>query len=353
MGMGSVTIKNGLRETASSAYLENPPPNLTILTDTLVARVLFKDKQAISVQTIPMSSHSSHSSHSSGGDLYAEEVILSAGAIGTSQILMLSGIGDPEELKKHNISVVHELPMVGRNLKEHPFSPVGHVVEKYSEDPDIQTPNTMGFFKLPNLPSHVEFLSLPDDVKNHLQAPTIPHFEISTHVPPQLVGKDPSEFGEDEQFLGAVAILMNPQSSGSVRLRSANPHDKPLIDPNFLEHDFDKLALSYGLRETARILAAPVFDKRLKSFIGPQQNATEAEVFDWIRKHVASAGHLSGTARMGDDPKDSVVDDGFNVWGVGRLRVVNLSVLPELISAHTQSTGYVLGELAVEVLGGD
>jgi choline dehydrogenase-like flavoprotein len=168
-----------------------------------------------------------------------------------------------------------------------------------------------------------------------------------------LLGKDPSEFKEDEQFLGAVVILMNPQSSGNVRLSSANPLDKPIIDPNMLDRNIDVLTLSHGLRETVRMLTAPVFASRLKSIIGPKEDATDKEVLDWIRKNVGTGGHLSGTARMGKDPKDSVINERFSVRGVEGLRVVDMSVLPELINAHTQSTAYVLGELAAEVLRDD
>jgi choline dehydrogenase-like flavoprotein len=172
MGMGSVCIAKDVRATSSSAYLSKPPPNLTIIVNTHIARVLFEGKRAIGVATIDGRQFTAR-----------KEVVLSGGALNTPQILKLSGIGPAEELKRHGITLVHELPMVGENLQDHCFSTVGIVLEKDANAPPgpaNQSPTPMGWLKLPSVTSSLEFESLPTHVKEHIDKPTVPAMEIAT-----------------------------------------------------------------------------------------------------------------------------------------------------------------------------
>jgi choline dehydrogenase-like flavoprotein len=349
MGMGSVSITRGLRETSASAYLSKTPPNLNILTDTQVTRVIFSGKKAIGVETV------SRGSSSPGGDFFAHnEVILCAGAINTPHILMLSGIGEESELKEHNIALVHSSPMVGQNLQDHCFSPVGVILQKedipLSLGPSINTPSPMGWLKLPSVLSHPTFKELPDSAQIHLHNSTVPTIEIATHMPPNFLSPEPLVLKENEVFLGAIAILMNPQSSGTVELRSSNPLAKPLIDPDFLYHPYDQVALVHGLRETIHLLHAPLYKHRIVRTLGPRESATDQEIWEYVSRNLHSAGDMAGTACMGPDPELGVVNSTFEVYGVEGLRVVDLSVLPDLVSAHTQSVGYVLAEIAAEMI---
>lgn len=170
--MGSVCIYKGQRLTAASAYLDNPPPNLTIVTDAAVARILFEQRTASGAQTID------------GRRFYArKEVIVSGGALNTPQILMLSGVGPQEELRKHEISLIHELPMIGRNLEDHCFSCVAILMrrdEMARPDDQEQSPSPMGWFKSPSVIGSREFETLSPCLKQFLAAPTVPSFEIAT-----------------------------------------------------------------------------------------------------------------------------------------------------------------------------
>jgi choline dehydrogenase-like flavoprotein len=172
MGMGSVCIVKDVRATSSSAYLSQPPPNLEIIVDAPVARVIFDKKRAIGVETI------------NGRQLLArKEVILSGGALNTPQILKLSGIGPGDELKKHGIPLIFELPNVGENLQDHCFSTVGIVLRKdmnLPSGPENQSPTPMAWLKLPSVESSSEFQQLPTRVKEHMQRPTVPAMEIAT-----------------------------------------------------------------------------------------------------------------------------------------------------------------------------
>lgn len=172
MGMSNVCIYEGKRITSASSYLADRPGNLTILTDSGVASILFEGKRAVGVQTID-------------GRIFSarKEVIISGGALNTPQILMLSGVGPSGELAKHGIPIVHELPMLGKTLQDHCFSTVGVILKNKSPDqvlPHLQSPTPMGWFKLPNILASKEYKALPLAKKQFLQAPTVPYFELAT-----------------------------------------------------------------------------------------------------------------------------------------------------------------------------
>ncbi|KAF2031702.1 alcohol oxidase [Setomelanomma holmii] len=346
MGMGSVCIARGVRATSASAYLSQPPANLKIVVDAPVARVLFDgQKRAIGVECID-------------GKCFAagKEVILSGGALNTPKILKLSWVGPADELKSHKIPLVHDAPMVGDNLQDHCFSTVGIVMKKDDSlppGPPSQSPTPMGWFKLPSLTSSNEFQQLPSDVQRHIQRPTVPAMEIATnitnitqHSPPSFLAYEPTYA---ESYFGAICLIMNPQSRGKVTLRSTDPRDPPLINPNFLTHAFDRRVFIDGTRELMRIQRAPIFASRTLKTLGPANDSDEA-IWEHVKQNLRSSWHMSCTAAMGRSEKNAVVDSKFKVFGVEGLRVADLSVCPFLINAHTESAAYVLGELGAEVL---
>lgn len=170
MGMGSVCIYRGQRLTSSIAYLSNPPSNLDILPNAGVARVLLEGKRVVGVEILD------------GRRFYAKkEVIISAGALNTPQILMLSGIGPRDELKRHGIPVLHDLPQLGENLQDHCFSPVGIVMKEDDRTSDVkQSPSPMGWVKLDAVMASKEYAELPQQLQEFLLAPTVPNMEIAT-----------------------------------------------------------------------------------------------------------------------------------------------------------------------------
>jgi choline dehydrogenase-like flavoprotein len=171
MGMGTVSITpDGQRLTAASAYLRNLPANLTIVEDTLVGRVIFKNKRAVGVQTVSEKMYKAKC-----------EVILSGGAINTPQLLLLSGVGPSEELSRHGIEQVKELPMVGQNLQDHCFSAMGIVLDREADTNIVsQSPSPMGWFKLANITDTQECVELPEHIRTHRLRATVPDFEIAT-----------------------------------------------------------------------------------------------------------------------------------------------------------------------------
>lgn len=183
MGMGTVCISRGIRATSSSAYLSRPPPNLRILPDAPVARVLFEGKRAVGVETTDTRRFTAK-----------REVILCGGALNTPQILMLSGIGAAHELNQNGIPLVHDSPMVGKNLQDHCFAAAGLVLRKDSDQglgPGSQSPTPMGWFQLPSVTSSEEYQELPDRVKRHMNKPTVPHMEIASVRPVLQITRRP------------------------------------------------------------------------------------------------------------------------------------------------------------------
>jgi len=173
MGMGTVNCYQGKRITSASAYLANAPSNLTIVTGALTAQLLLEGERVKGVRTEDDQFFFARS-----------EVVLSGGALNSPQLLLLSGIGPREELERHNIPVRHELPMVGRNLRDHCFSTVGIVVKHGPHFAETQipplSPSPMAFLKSEEATSSPDFAQLPSEVQKHILAPTVPNFEIAT-----------------------------------------------------------------------------------------------------------------------------------------------------------------------------
>jgi choline dehydrogenase-like flavoprotein len=234
-GLGLSTFYAGSRVTSSRAYLASPPANLTILTKNVVTKVLFDNsKKAIGVQT-------------SSGKTYSasKEVILSAGAIDSPRILLLSGVGPDAELSKISIPVIHNLPGVGKNLKDHPIFTTTLLLKPREKvgtqdldrfDPlynvGVQMPSA--WLSPPAIHTSKEFQALDEETKGHLLK--VPLIEFGTNNLSMTV-RDLSEGAEVITFFAGI---MNSQSSGSVTLSSANPSDPLAIDLNFCSHPYDK-----------------------------------------------------------------------------------------------------------------
>lgn len=131
----------------------------------------------------------------------------------------------------------------------------------------------------------------------------------------------------DASFVGAICILDNPQSTGSITLRSNDPQHSPIIDPKFMTHAFDRRVLIDGVRQTMQLLTAPVYQAKLIDTLGPKDDSDDA-IWEYIRGHFGSSWHMCGTLQMGIDKDSACVDSSFRVFGLEGLRVVDLSVCP-------------------------
>ncbi|KAL3420704.1 glucose-methanol-choline oxidoreductase [Phlyctema vagabunda] len=366
MGIGGFTLHEGRRTTARS-YLDNAPENLTILPKSAVAKTLISGRKVVGVVT------------SDGRRFSAKhEVILSGGALNTPQLLMLSGIGPAEELKQHGIPLVHDLPAVGRNLQDHCFSGASILLKpgthgqnhrmafetntdamaaarlKYFESrtgplTEFYSATPMGFFKNENVLNSAEFKALDQATQEHLKKPTVPIYEIASHVPPLYIGEH--QLTAEDNYLCALGFPMNPQSEGYVRLASADPKDPPLVDPQLLSHPFDRRVAIEALRSVMDLLEAPVFQKETVKMIGGPKSRSDADILDYIQGGLASSWHMCRTVKMGKrDDAQAGVDTDFRVLGVENLRVVDMSVVPILPNCHAMSVAFLVGEVAADKL---
>lgn len=198
----------------------------------------------------------------------------------------------------------------------------------------------MAWLTSPTVKSSQEFLALPKETQCFLQK--VPSFEFSTCNIPLGVGVA-EQLAPDSQVITFVAALMNPQSTGSITLSSANPSAPPKIDVGYVSHPYDRRVAIEALRTLVKYSKMPTFDtvteKRLE---GPASDSDE-DIFEHVKKTVSPVFHYGGTCRMGrDGDSKAVVDTNFSVVGMKGLRVVDHSVAPLMVNNHTQSTAYLI-----------
>jgi len=347
VGLYQVTHRNGERFSAAKAYLapNRQRPNLHVVTDAHASRILFEGRRAVGV------------AYRQGGAMHEirarREVVLSAGALLSPQLLMLSGIGPAEQLQQHGIPVVHDLPGVGRNLHDHV-----DVVQV------VDAPQLTDLFGL-SLPGIVNAVQGILEWRRHRSgllttnfaeaggfirsAPDEPVPDLQLHF---VIGKL-VDHGRKTVFghgYSCHVCLLRPRSRGSVTLRSADPFAAPRIDPNFLADDDDARRLVRGFRLMREILSQPA----LAGFRGRELAASagarsDAEIEAFVRNHADTIYHPVGTCRMGSGPLD-VVGADLRVRGVEGLRVVDASIMPRIVGGNTNAPVIMIGEKAADMI---
>lgn len=339
-----VTQRRGARWSTADAYLvpARRRPNLTVLTGAKATRVVFEGSAAVEVEYQRDGARRTVRARN--------EVVLAGGAINSPQLLMLSGIGDEQLLRRHGIAVQHHLPEVGRNLVDHLVSMLGYRVAADSLFAAEKLPELANYLtrRRGMLTSNVgeaygfarsrEELALPD--LEMIFAPA-PYFDE---------GLVPAT--EHAAVIGA--ILLTPQSRGTITLRSAFSEDKPVIDPRYLSDPdgADRRAMLEGLRLCTVLAAAPVLKSRLGAMVRPDLPADTplAEVLATaLERNSHTLYHPAGTCRMGKDDA-SVVDPQLRVRGVDRLRVADASIMPTVIRGHTHAPSVLIGEKAADMI---
>ncbi|NBF03919.1 alcohol dehydrogenase [Pseudomonas sp. Fl5BN2] len=343
-----VTQINGERCSAARAFLHPilHRQNLTVLSSTLTHRVLLQGSRACGVEI------------SQDGRVWQlqarREVILSAGAINSPQLLLLSGIGPAEELERHGIVSRHPLPGVGLNLQDHQ-----DIVLMYRSDPELGYGiSAKGLLPLARSPWQYLTRRQGPLTSNTVESgaflrltPEDPVPELGLIVAPALKNQ-PQRLIPVGHGISLHVAVMHPQSRGRVRLNSADPHDKPLIDANFLSHPEDLRKLVAGLRLVRQLAATRAFSQRLRGELvpGPQVQSQE-QIEQWIRQHLGTVFHPVGSCKMGHDEL-AVVDDQLRVHGLQGLRVADASIMPSLITGNTNAAAIMIGEKAADLLLG-
>jgi choline dehydrogenase len=318
-----LAIAGGQRVSPATAYLVPAlgHPNLAVETGCLVTRLEVHGGRCTGVSYVrdgvPAQAQASR------------EVIVCAGAVGSAQLLLRSGIGPAQELRALGIDPVADVPEVGQNLQDHPYA--------------------MASYALPS--------ALPASGYNHGEVYAALRSEPSQaypdlHLFPILLPLAPAGHTPPPVGFALVASVVAPRSRGTVRLASADPLAAPLIDPGFLRDERDTDRLEAGLGLIRQAAASPAFAGVGAAEIWPGADVrARAEVRAYARRAVGSYYHPCGTCRMGADPA-AVVDPQLRVRGVSGLRVADASVMPVIPNAHLNATVLAIAERAAELIGG-
>ena len=345
-GRYDLNQRNGTRLSSARAFLHPAlkRPNLTVLDETLVRRILFDRGHAIGLEI-----EKNGARRTIGAK---REVILCAGATNSPQLLMLSGIGPQDHLREMGIDIVHHLPGVGQHLQDHPTVHVAMenpTAESYAVSAKVLPRILFSPIKYlvkregmlaSNVAEAGGFLCTDGSGRPDIQITFLAGLKLDARSVPRRHG-----------YMGLIQLL-RPKSAGSVRLASNRPEDKPVIDPNFFADPYDMKTLIAGFREARRIFAQPALAAMTGAEIEPGiQHQSDAEIDAALRKIVNTAYHPTGTCKMGpDSDPQAVVDSRLRVRGVSGLRVVDASVMPEIISGNTSAPTMMIAERAARFI---
>lgn len=352
LGTYQVTQFEGERWSAARGYLHPhlgndaaQRKNLQVLTNVRVLNILLEGKRAVGVDLLQDGRKRTLRA--------AREVVLSAGAFQSPQLLMLSGIGDGAALQALGIPVRHHLPGVGRNLHDHPDFVFGYTSDSLdtvgiSAKGGWHTLKQMARYRRErqglistNYAECGGFLST---------RPGLPAPNMQLHFVVALVKNHARELGLGHG-LSCHVCLLRPQSRGTLTLASADPLAAPLIDPAFLQHPDDVRQLTEGYRITRDLMRAPSLKAFWTHEAWTREAETDAQIEALLRQRVDTVYHPVGSCRMGQDEL-AVVDAELRVHGIQGLRVVDASIMPSVVSGNTNAPAVVIGEKAADLMRG-
>jgi choline dehydrogenase len=322
VGWHHVNIKNGKRHGVNEAYIEpiqGKRKNFTLETNAQATKLLFDKKRCTGVQ------------YSQNGELKTatarHEVIVCCGAIESPKLLLLSGIGNPEQLGKFNIPVVSALPGVGENFHNHVLTGVIYECEPQVPPGNLNLSESALFTK-----------SEPGWVGPDIQIAFV-------HVPFNII------IGQGHP--NSVSILpgvVRPLSRGWIRLASDNPLDKPLVNPNYLGVESDLVRLKDAVKLSREIFHTKAFSKWAKTELMPgPEIKTDQELIEFTRKNADSYHHQAGSCKMGSDAM-AVVDPQLRVYGVEGVRVADASVMPQVPSGNCHAGIMMIAEKCADMI---
>lgn len=340
-----ITQKNGRRHSAAMAYLRPAQnrKNLLIITHAHISRVLLSGKKATGIEYIR-------------GNLKhrltaRKEIILSGGAFGSPQMLMLSGIGPEAELKQQGIEVRHALPGVGQNLQDHidyisNYQRPSWSLYGYSLSMLMRLPwaglrylaNRRGLFTTTFAEAGAFLKTDPAEEVPDIQLHFVPGL-VDNHNRTILWGTG----------MSCHVCLLRPKSIGHVGLTSPNPLEPPRIDPAFLTHEDDMTRMIKGYKIMRAIMEAPPLNGRHNEDVFGQDMRDDPAIEQELRNRSDSVYHPVGTCKMGVDDR-AVVDPELKVRGIQNLRVVDASVMPTLIGGNTNAPTIMIAEKAADMI---
>lgn len=329
VGIGVMNAHKGKRYGPATGYLEPVinHKNLTLLTEATVVKLNISDQRCTGLNFIK-----------EGQTFFAsaiKEVVLCAGAIATPKLLMLSGIGNVEELKKVGVIPIHDLPGVGKNLQDHIIL----------EGLIFEAKQSLAPFNGNYLGNTTYWKSNPK-----LNASDIMIFACQVPVAVPNIAEKYAPFPENAFSL--LVALVNIKSRGYIKLRSADPHAPLEIQGNLLSEEQDVEAMVNAVKLCMDIASQPAYKELIKKWIAPSKYLTRREdIMDFIKDAADSYIHPAGTCKMGNSP-DAVVSDTLLVRGLSGLRIADASIMPEVTSSNTQAPTLMIAEFASNLIIG-
>jgi choline dehydrogenase len=346
VGYHQTTTRNGKRCSTAVGYLRPAlqRPNLRVLTEALTERLIVEGGRATGVQ------------FRRGGESLrvraAREVILCGGAIGSPQILLLSGIGPRDELAALGIPVVQHVPGVGKALQDHYSAPIK------LKSRNIATVNDVMLSPLRKVKTGLDYFLFRRGALAAISAPAA----LFARTRPGLASPDVkcslSPFSADRPQDGLhpwsgftmIAYQLRPESRGEIKLKSADPAAAPAMIANYLATPTDQLCIVEGLKLCRRILARPEMAQYIESeFIPGPAVQSDAEWLDFARRNGGTVFHPTSTCKMGIDAM-AVVDPALRVRGIAGLRVADASIMPTVVSGNTNAAAIMIGEKCADLV---
>ena len=342
VGYFQLTTRNGRRCSTAVAYLKpaRSRPNLRIITRAATQRILFDGSRATGV-VYRDGAGQEHRIKARA------EVILSAGAIGSPQLLMVSGIGEAEQLRDHGIDVLRDMPSVGKNMQDHLQARLVFKCNEPTLNDEVRSPFNQARIALKYALFRAGPMTMAASLAtgflrtgDHVHTP-----DIQFHVQPWSADSPGEGVHPFSAFTMSVCQL-RPESRGEIRIASSDAAVYPKIHPNYLSTETDCQTIVAGINIARRIaLHAPLKHKISEEFRPDPSLSMDdySGTLDWARNNSTTIYHPTGTCKMGPGG-DAVVDARLRVHGVDALRVADCSIMPEIVSGNTNAPAIMIGE---------
>ena len=350
VGFYQTTTKNGERASTSQTYLKSVKdnPNLTIITHALVHRIEVQNQCATAVVY-------SVADQTPITVKVKKEVIVSAGAIGSPKVLLLSGIGPKKQLDQHQIPCIAELP-VGENFHDHlhmsvnatlkaPISILGEDHGIKAMKHGLQWMFTRSGLLTSNILEGAGFVDSLKQGRPDVQFHFLPILDNFDNTPGE------KELAQEHGVTIKVGHLQ-PKARGSVTLRSRDPKDLPIIDPNYLGHADDIAGNIRAVQQGLKMFQQSALKSIIKQVTEPANTDPEdiTKIDHWMRQNIKTVYHPGGSCRMGTDPQSSVTDLQLKVHGMKNLRVIDCSICPQVPSGNTNAIAIMIGERGADFI---